>query len=79
MEADRGARRLHNVEGRREVLGRAHQGAVVKVPGIQSKRGYLGSDTLDDGMESLGKPQWAQEISLLHATTAVNDVLAQEE
>ena len=52
MEADRGARRLHNVEGRREVLSRAHQSAIVKVPGIQSKRGYLGSDTLDDGMES---------------------------
>ena len=48
VEAHRGSLRLHNVECSREI---PHQGAVVKVPGIQGKVRHLSLDTFDNGME----------------------------
>ena len=51
METDRGALQLHNMESGREVLRRAHQGAIIKISGIQGKGGYLSLDTLDNRVE----------------------------
>ena len=52
VETKRGAIPLDYVQCSRETLRGTHQGAIVEVPGIQSKRGYLGLDTLDNGVES---------------------------
>ena len=60
VETNRGALCLDNAECSREVPRRADQGAIVEVPGVQGKSGNLSLDTLDDGVESQGKPQQAQ-------------------
>ena len=79
VETKRGTIPLDYVQCSRETLRGTHQGAIVEVPGIQSKRGYLGLDTLDNGVESQGEPQWTQKITLLHTAATVDDILTQVE
>ena len=52
METDRGALRLQNVESIRDVLRRAHQGAIIKIPGIQGK-GRLYAGLWGGGLEQI--------------------------
>ena len=79
VETNRGALCLDNAECSREVPRRAHQGAVVEVPGVQGKSGNLSFDTLDDGVGSHSKPQRAQRVPLLYPAAAANGVRTQVE
>ena len=70
---------LHNVKSSSKILRRAHQRAIIKIPGIQCESRKLGLDLLDERMECQGKTEWAQRIPLLHTTATVDRVLTQEE